>query len=117
GPVLNVQILGEIAEFERYDCIVWTSQSVFMKFYVRYNNDLKGYVYGSSFILGIVSSELYLLKLYCKIGIAKSLLGKEEWDYPVALLLEGSFICSCTKGVLLVFIVIPTRSKIVGSRI
>ncbi|KAJ6133119.1 ATPase AAA-type core [Penicillium samsonianum] len=81
GPVLNVQILGEIAEFERYDCTVWTPDCVFMKFYVRYNDNSKGYVYGCPFICGIVPSEFHLLILHYKIGVAKYLLGKEEWDY------------------------------------
>lgn len=78
---MNVQILGEIAEFERYDCTVWTPDCVFMKFYVRYNDNSKGYVYGCPFICGIVPSEFHLLILHYKIGVAKYLLGKEEWDY------------------------------------
>ncbi|KAJ5491952.1 hypothetical protein N7453_010049 [Penicillium expansum] len=81
GPVLNVQILSKIAEFERYDCTVLTLDCVYMKFYVRYNDNSKGYVYGCPSIRGTAPSEFHLLKLHYKTGVAKRLLGKEEWCY------------------------------------
>ncbi|KAJ5882298.1 ATPase AAA-type core [Penicillium soppii] len=54
---------------------------VSMKFYVRYNNDLKGYVHGYPFVRAITSFKLHLLKLRCKIGVAKGLPEMEEWCY------------------------------------
>lgn len=52
-----------------------------MKFYIRYNDNSKGYVYSRSSICGTAPLEFYLLKLYYKTGVAKRLLGKEEWCY------------------------------------
>lgn len=81
NPVLSVQLLGEIADFERYEGVVWTPQSVCMKFYVRYNNNRKGYVYSCHYIRGKASSKLNLLNLHYKLGVAKSLVGENEWRY------------------------------------
>jgi hypothetical protein len=79
--VLSVDVLSEIDEFKRYDCVVpiWAPRTIFIKYYVKYNSGTEGYVYGGPFIHGNASSEFDLLKLHNKIGAAKSLLGDEEW--------------------------------------
>ncbi|KAJ5153973.1 ATPase AAA-type core, partial [Penicillium coprophilum] len=58
----------------------WTPDFVFIKFYIRYNNGLKGYAYRCPLIYRKASSELYLLKLYYKIGHAISLPWQNEDD-------------------------------------
>lgn len=78
---MNVQLLSKIAEFERYVCTVWTPNNVSMKFYVRYNDNSKGYVYGYHFIDGMVPSIFDLVKLHFKIRSAKDLIEKDEWHY------------------------------------
>lgn len=75
--VLTVRLLDE-ARFERYSGIVRTSETFFIIFYVKYNDNSNGYVYGGPFIYGKATSEVHLLKLHNKIGAVKALLG-DEW--------------------------------------
>ncbi|KAJ5971849.1 ATPase AAA-type core [Penicillium vulpinum] len=78
---MQVQFLDKIAGFERYDCTVRTLDSIFVKFYVRYDAHSKGYVYSCPFIRATALSKFHLLNLHYKIGVAKCLLGNEEWCY------------------------------------
>ncbi|KAJ5158789.1 uncharacterized protein N7500_008440, partial [Penicillium coprophilum] len=55
-----------------------TLDFVFIKFYIRYNNSLKGYTYRYPLIYRKALSELYLLKLHYKIRVIKGLLGEED---------------------------------------
>jgi hypothetical protein len=77
---LDVDRLSAITSFERYECIIWNLRTVFIKFYVKYNDGSEGYVYGGPSIPGRTSSEVQLLHLQCKMGTAKALLGNEEWS-------------------------------------
>ncbi|KAJ6001649.1 hypothetical protein N7522_006876 [Penicillium canescens] len=82
GPMqLNVDVLGDIAEFKRYVCTVWTPGAIFITFYVKYNSGSEGYVYGGPSIHGKASSEFHLLELHVKIGAAKALPLDGEWYY------------------------------------
>ena len=76
---LDVDRLSAITSFERYECVIWNLRTVFIKFYVKYNDGSEGFVYGGPSIPGRTSSEVQLLHLQCKVGAAKALLGNEEW--------------------------------------
>jgi hypothetical protein len=78
---LSVDVLGDIAEFNRYVYTVWTPGAIFITFYVKYKSGSEGYVYGGPSIHGKASSEFHLLELHVKIGAAKALLRDGEWYY------------------------------------
>ena len=77
---LNVDRLSAITSFERYECAIWDLRTVYIIFYVKYNDGSEGYVYGGPAISGRTSSETQLLYLRCKVIAAKALLGDEEWS-------------------------------------
>ena len=79
-PCLTVDRLSAITSFKRYECTIWDLRTVRIKFYVKYNDGSEGYVYGGPSISGKTSSEARLLDLCCKVAVAKSLLGDEEWS-------------------------------------
>ena len=70
--------LSASTRFERYECINWDLRTVYIKFYVNYNNRSEGYFYGGPSISGKTSSEVQLLHLRCKVVAARALLGDEE---------------------------------------
>lgn len=70
--------LSDITSFESYECTIWDLRTVYIKFYVKYNDGSEGYVYGGPSISGKTSSEVQLLHLRCKVVAAKALLGDEE---------------------------------------
>lgn len=76
---LKVDVLGDIVEFKRYVCTVWTPRGVSLTFYVKYYSGSEGYVHASRSIHGKALSKVHLLKLHIKIWAAKGLLEDREW--------------------------------------